>query len=178
MLKELERAKIQLLRYISIFCFGTLGTPADAIYHKILLSRHSFLAREAGSDVRIQAWCCRACGRVFHRRAPLNASELTPNVFAFLFGNCNRFLVRNSYCMCFLSKNVHINDGFSSERHLKIWSINFCKFLMWTFRSSVLSSSTSNGILKSLCKILNALFWTRSIWLFDVFPWYIQIKGQ
>ena len=59
-LKEVERAKIQLLRYISIFHFATLKMPADAIYYKILLSRHSFHATEAGSDVRIQAWCCRA----------------------------------------------------------------------------------------------------------------------
>ena len=51
-LNEVERAKIQLLRYISIFCFATLEIPADAIYHKILLSRHSSLSKEAGSDVR------------------------------------------------------------------------------------------------------------------------------
>ena len=49
----MERARIQLLRYISIFHFATLATPADAIYHKILLSRHSFLAKEAGSDGQI-----------------------------------------------------------------------------------------------------------------------------
>ena len=59
-------------------------------------------------------------GRVFQSRAPLNTSELTPNVFALLFGNCNRFLDLSSYFICFLSKNIHINDGFSSERHLKI----------------------------------------------------------
>ena len=59
-MNEVERAKIQLLRYMSIFHFATLGTPADAIYYKILLSRHSFHALEAGSDVRIWAWCYRA----------------------------------------------------------------------------------------------------------------------
>ena len=51
-LKEVERARIQLLRYILTFHFAILATPADAIYHKILLSRHSFLAKEAGSNVR------------------------------------------------------------------------------------------------------------------------------
>ena len=51
-LKEVERVKIQLLRYISIFHFPTLATPADAIYHKILPLRQSFLAKEAGNDVR------------------------------------------------------------------------------------------------------------------------------
>ena len=51
-LKEVEREKMQLLRYISIFCFATLATPADAIYHKILLSCNSFLAKGAGGDVR------------------------------------------------------------------------------------------------------------------------------
>ena len=50
----------------------------------------------------------------------MNTSELTPNVFAILFGNCNRFLFHNSYVKCFFSKNVHINGGFSSKRHLKI----------------------------------------------------------
>ena len=59
-------------------------------------------------------------GRMFQSRAPSNASELTPNAFARLLGNCDRFLVHSSYFVCFLSKNVHINDGFSSERHLKI----------------------------------------------------------
>ena len=59
-------------------------------------------------------------GRMFQRRAPLKTSELTPNLFALLFGNCNRFLFRNSYVKSSLSKNVHIDDGFSSERHLKI----------------------------------------------------------
>ena len=42
-LKEVERAKIQLLRYISIFRFAILATPADAFYHKILRSRTAFL---------------------------------------------------------------------------------------------------------------------------------------
>ena len=32
-------------------------------------------------------------------------------MLAFLFGNCNRFFVRNSYFTTFLSKNVHMNDG-------------------------------------------------------------------
>ena len=58
--------------------------------------------------------------RVFQRREPLTSSELTPHVLAFLFDNCNGFLVPNSNLMCFLSKNVHVNGGFSSERHLKI----------------------------------------------------------
>ena len=59
-LNEVERANIQLLRYISIFHFATLGTPADAIYYKTCF-RASFHATEAGSDVKIRAWCCRAC---------------------------------------------------------------------------------------------------------------------
>ena len=32
------------------------------------------------------------------------------------------------------------------------------------------------GMLKSLCKILNTLLWTRSTRLFDVFPWYVSRK--
>ena len=90
--------------------------------------------------------------------------ELAPILFAHLFGNCNRFLFRNSYVKCFLSKNVHINDGFSSERHLKICSINFCRFFVCTLCSSVLLRSTSNCILKSLCKILKVtvnVFWVK-----------------
>ena len=59
--------------------------------------------------------------KLFQRRAPLNTIESTPNVFALLFGtNYNAFFVLNSYFKCFLSKNVHKNDGFASERHLKI----------------------------------------------------------
>ena len=60
-----------------------------------------------------------ASGSVFQRRAPLNTNELTPYVFVFRFGICNKLVVLNSYFMCFLSKNVHMNDG-PFERHLKI----------------------------------------------------------
>ena len=119
-----------------------------------------------------------ASSSVFQRRAPLNTNELTPYVFVFRFGIVNKLIVLISNFMCFLSKNVHMNDGPSFEKHLKIWSISFCKFFMWTFRSFVLSSSASYGMLKSLCRILNALLWTRSTRLFDIFPWYIQIRGQ
>ena len=61
-----------------------------------------------------------ASGRVFQSRAYLNASELLANVLVFPFGNCNRFSVRYSYVTSFLSNKVHMNDGFSCERHLKI----------------------------------------------------------
>ena len=54
-----------------------------------------------------------ASGNLFQRRAPLNTIELTPNVLVFLFGICNKFVVLNSYSVCFLSKSVHMNDGLS-----------------------------------------------------------------
>ena len=55
-LKEVERAKIQLLHYISIFHFATLGTPANAIYHKKFYFRATaFLQKrpEVTSDLRL-----------------------------------------------------------------------------------------------------------------------------
>ena len=55
---EVEKVKIKLLRYISIFRFATLGIPNDAIRHKVLLSNHSFLATKARRDIRIHALCC------------------------------------------------------------------------------------------------------------------------
>ena len=58
--------------------------------------------------------------RVFQMRALLTTSELIPLVPAFLFSNCSGILVLNSNLMCFLSKNVYINDGLSAERRLKI----------------------------------------------------------
>ena len=46
--------------------------------------------------------------------------ELATIVFVFTFGVCNRFYVRSSYFMFLFSKNFHMIDGFSSDRHLEI----------------------------------------------------------
>ena len=44
--------------------------------------------------------------------------ELASIVFVFKFGVCNRFFVRSSYFTSLFSKNFHMNDEFSSDRHL------------------------------------------------------------
>ena len=59
-------------------------------------------------------------GRVFQRRAPLNTRGF-PDVLVFLFlvVATDTLFVTHIH-LIFLSKNVHMSDGFSCERHLKI----------------------------------------------------------
>ena len=59
-------------------------------------------------------------GNVFQGRARLDIRELALIVFVFAFDLCNRFFIRSSYFVSLSSKNFHMNEGFSSDRHLYI----------------------------------------------------------
>ena len=57
--------------------------------------------------------------------------ELAPIVFVFRFGVCSRFFV--VHILLLFLKNFHMNDGFSSHRHLQICSITFANSLSELF---------------------------------------------
>ena len=94
-----------------------------------------------------------ASGNLFQRRVPFDTIELTSNVFAI-------DLLFSIHISCaFFQRVSALMTEFLLNGTERFSASTFANSL-WTFHSSVLSSSTSYGMPKSLCKILNDLLWT------------------